>query len=233
VAVLVHGLAVSHRYLMPTARVLSRHYQVHVVDLPGFGLSDAPHHVLDAGEHADALAGWLDANGTGPALLVGNSFGCQVLVDLVIREPRRCVALVLSGPTIDPAAATATRQLLRGLVDLLHEDPVQMPILLRDVRDAGPARVLATLAYALRDPIVPKLALVAVPTLVLRGELEPIVTAAWGSQVADLVPGGRLVTIPASPHNCVYVAAEALSDEVHGFVQSVLHSHASPVADSA
>jgi pimeloyl-ACP methyl ester carboxylesterase len=111
---------------------------------------------------------------------------------------------VLSGPTVDPAAATATRQFLLGLRDLLHEDPFQLPILLRDVRDAGAARVWSTLRHALRDPITTKLPLVTVPTLVLRGELEPIVTPAWGRQVADLIPGGRLATIPASPHNCVY-----------------------------
>jgi pimeloyl-ACP methyl ester carboxylesterase len=37
---LVHGLAVSHRYLMPTAAALAG--TVYVPDLPGFGLSDKP-----------------------------------------------------------------------------------------------------------------------------------------------------------------------------------------------
>jgi pimeloyl-ACP methyl ester carboxylesterase len=36
--VLVHGLAVSHRYLMPLAAELAHRYPVRVVDLPGFGL---------------------------------------------------------------------------------------------------------------------------------------------------------------------------------------------------
>jgi pimeloyl-ACP methyl ester carboxylesterase len=34
-----HGLAVSHRWLMPLAAELAGHHPVHVVDLPGFGLS--------------------------------------------------------------------------------------------------------------------------------------------------------------------------------------------------
>ena len=45
------------------------------------------------------------------------------------------------GPAIDPAARTATRQTLRWLRDTAREDPLQLPILLRDVRDAGPHRV--------------------------------------------------------------------------------------------
>jgi pimeloyl-ACP methyl ester carboxylesterase len=45
--ILLHGLAVSHRYLMPLAARLADHRPVHVVDLPGFGLSGDPGRVLD------------------------------------------------------------------------------------------------------------------------------------------------------------------------------------------
>lgn len=57
--VLVHGVAVSHRYLMPVAALLAARYPVHVVDLPGFGLSDDPGGVLDVPGLADYLARWL------------------------------------------------------------------------------------------------------------------------------------------------------------------------------
>jgi pimeloyl-ACP methyl ester carboxylesterase len=219
--VLVHGLAVSHRYLMPTARLLAAQHDVYVVDLPGFGLSADPGPALDVPEHAAALAQWLDANRLGPAVLLGNSFGCQVLVELVTREPQRCAALVLSGPTIDPHARTATRQIARGLRDFLHEDPLQIPILARDLLDAGPARVWATLRAALRDPIETKLPRVRVPTLVLRGALEPIVPARWARTATDLIPGAVLVELAGSPHNSVYVTAEALVAEVLRFVSQL------------
>ena len=42
--VLLHGLAVSHRYLMPTAAAL-RPASAYVPDLPGFGLSAKPREV--------------------------------------------------------------------------------------------------------------------------------------------------------------------------------------------
>ena len=53
--ILLHGLACSHRYLMPTARRLGAR-PVYVPDLPGFGLSDKPSVVLDVGEHAEVVA---------------------------------------------------------------------------------------------------------------------------------------------------------------------------------
>jgi pimeloyl-ACP methyl ester carboxylesterase len=130
--VLVHGLAVSHRYLMPTAALLARR--------PGRRARPArlrsqrrPALALDTARLADALGGWLHAAGTAPAVLLGNSYGCQVIVDLVARHPEVAAAAVLSGPTTDPHARTVTRQVLRWLRDAMHEDPLQAPILLRDV----------------------------------------------------------------------------------------------------
>ena len=214
--VLVHGLAVSHRYLMPTAALLGHRHPVAVPDLPGFGLSASPGRVLDTRALADRLGEWLA--GRGPVVLLGNSYGCQVIVDLVARDPAVATALVLTGPTTDPDARSATRQVLRWLADAAREDPVQAPILLRDVRDAGPRRVLGTLRHAVRDRIEDKLPLVRVPTLVTRGGIEPIVPQRWAERAAALLPAGSLVTLPRSPHNSVYVAAEALTAAVEKFL---------------
>ena len=212
--VLLHGLAVSHRYMMPLAGRLAGRHPVHVVDLPGFGLSGAPGRVFGVCEHADHLAAWLDATGLESVAVLGNSFGCQVAVDLTVRHPGRVRGLILTGPTVDPAARTATRQVLRWLWDTTREDPLQLPILLRDVRDAGPRRIAGTLAHALRDPIEHKLPLVTVPTLVTRGSREPIVPMAWAREAAELVPLGELAVVPASPHNASYGAAKPLAELV-------------------
>jgi pimeloyl-ACP methyl ester carboxylesterase len=44
--VLVHGLSVSSGYMIPTAERLSAFYRVYVPDLPGFGKSGKPSHIL-------------------------------------------------------------------------------------------------------------------------------------------------------------------------------------------
>ena len=220
--VLVHGLAVSHRYLMPTAALLARRHRVAVPDLPGFGLSGEPGAVLGLRALADALGGWLDATGGGPVVLLGNSFGCQVIVDLVVRRPELAAALVLAGPTVDPAARSAPRQVLRWLADAVLEDPTQATVLLRDARDAGPHRILGTLRHAVADRIEDKLPLVTAPTLVVRGGVEPIVPRRWAREAAGLLPYGELVELPGSPHNTVYSAAGALTDAVETFLARAL-----------
>jgi pimeloyl-ACP methyl ester carboxylesterase len=222
--VLLHGLAVSHRYLMPVAARLAEHHPVHVIDLPGFGLSGEPGRVLDVAEHADHVAAWLETTGLAPVVVLGNSFGCQVAVDLAVRHPDRVHGLVLVGPTVDPAARTVSRQILRWLRDTAREDPLQLPILLRDVRDAGGRRVAGTLAHAVRDPIESKLPLVKVPTLVTRGAKEPIVPMAWAEEAARLLPRSELAVVPGSPHNANYSAADHLAELVQVFLRKELRS---------
>jgi pimeloyl-ACP methyl ester carboxylesterase len=119
---------------------------------------------------------------------------------------------------MDPSARTASRQILRWLCDTALEDPMQLPILLRDVRDAGPHRVAGTLAHALRDPIERKLPLVRMPVLVTRGSREPIVPMAWAKAATRLLPLGELSMVPG-PHNANYGAADHLSELVLAFLR--------------
>ena len=118
--VLVHGLGVSSRYMAPLARELSPFYRVFAVDLPGFGRSDTPPRRLGLVETAETLAAWMRTTGLRAATLVGNSYGCQIAVELAARRPRMVQRLVLVGPTTDPAFRTRRQQLARLLLDGLR-----------------------------------------------------------------------------------------------------------------
>lgn len=172
--VLLHGLAVSHRYLMPLAARLADHQPTHVVDLPDWA-QQRPKQGAGRGRACRPCGGLAEDDQLLPVVVLGNSSGCQVAVDLAVRYPNCICGLILVDPTVDPAARTASRQILRWLRDTLQEDLLQLPILLRDVRDAGLRRVAGALAHAVREPIEGKLPLVTVPTLVTRGAKEPIV----------------------------------------------------------
>lgn len=100
--VLVHGLIVSSRYMVPTAERLALHRRVFAPDLPGFGRSERPLEPLDVAALADALSDWMGQVGLERATLVGNSMGCQVIADLAVRHPGRVEQAVLQGPTMNP-----------------------------------------------------------------------------------------------------------------------------------
>jgi pimeloyl-ACP methyl ester carboxylesterase len=219
--ILLHGLAVSHRYLMPTAAALPDG-PVHVPDLPGFGLSGKPRRVYDAAEHALVIAAWMDAEGIGDAYLLGNSFGCQVAVELAVRRPDLVSAMVLVGPTADPAAATAGAQIGRWLRDLWSEDPRQTSILAADMADAGARRVLLTLRHCVRHHVENRLPSVSAPVLFLRGRHDPIAPLAWVRRAAELVPGGRAGEVPRAAHNAVTTAGADVAARATAFVTAAV-----------
>jgi 2-hydroxy-6-oxonona-2,4-dienedioate hydrolase len=100
--VLVHGVIVSSRYLLPAAVELARDFPVVVLDLPGYGLSAAPPAPPTLATLADAAIGCARASGHDRVTLVGKSFGAQVAVAAAVRHPERVERLLLVGPTVDP-----------------------------------------------------------------------------------------------------------------------------------
>ena len=226
--VLVHGLGVSNRYMMPTARRLAPRFPVFAPDLPGFGSSERPNRVLSVSELAGSLARWLQAMALERAVLLGNSLGCQIIVDLAIRYPERVGWVVLVGPTGDPAAASLLRQFGRLLLDIPREplllDLIQAWAYLR----AGPRRTFHTARAMVRDPIEAKLPLVRQPALVVRGGRDPIVPQRWAEEVTRLLPRGRLVVVPGAAHAVNYNAPTALVDAVCDFLASDMPDHRDP-----
>lgn len=203
--VLVHGVAVSARYLVPLAERLAARAHVYIPDLPGYGRSDCPAgRDLTVPELADALLAWMDRTGLDRPHLLGNSFGCQVIVDLAARRPDRVDRLVLQGPTMDPHARSAWRQALRWLAVTPFERPSEGLVLLRDLWDLGPRRAVDMIRLALADPIEAKLERVVAPTLVVRGTRDAIVPQRWAEEVAGLLPNGRLVVIERAAHTINY-----------------------------
>src|SRR5215211_1650901 len=56
--VLVHGIGVASRFMVPIAELLAPYHRVYAPDLPGFGKSEKPTHALSVVELTDALAEW-------------------------------------------------------------------------------------------------------------------------------------------------------------------------------
>jgi pimeloyl-ACP methyl ester carboxylesterase len=217
--VLVHGVAVSSRYLEPLAEHLAPRARVYLPDLPGYGRSDRPPGGdLDVPELADALLAWMERVGLDRPHLIGNSFGCQVIAVLAARHPDRVGRLVLQGPTVDPHARSLWRQALRWLAVLPFERPSEGLVLARDVWDLGPRRAMDLIREALRDPIEQKLPLIRAETLVVRGSQDVIVPQDWADEAARLLPNGRLVVVDGAAHTINYSQPGRLTDVVWPFL---------------
>jgi pimeloyl-ACP methyl ester carboxylesterase len=223
VVVLVHGIGVSSRYMVPTAIRLAETCRVYAPDLPGFGLSAKPSGVLDVPALADALAAWMRAVRLTRAALLGNSFGCQIIAEFGARHPTLVTRAVLQGPTMDPRARSAPRQILRWAFNSPFEPAGAWTslgsVVRQDYRDAGVRRVLATFRRALADRIEDKLPRLQVPTLVVRGARDPIVPQRWAEEAARLLPRGRLVVVPGAAHTMCFTSPDDLARVVRPFLE--------------
>jgi 2-hydroxy-6-oxonona-2,4-dienedioate hydrolase len=217
--VLVHGLGLSGRYMMPTAALLALRFAVSVPDLPGFGNSGKPRRVLDVAGLAAGLAAWMDAVESGPAVLIGNSHGCQVIAELAVKRPDLVARAVLQGPTAPPGERTWLQQFVRWRQNAPYNPPELTPLSYEDYRKAGYPRILLTFHHSLRDRLEDKLGRVTAPTLVVRGQHDPICREAWAEQVAAGLPDGRLVVIPGVAHTLCYTSPVELASVCRAFIE--------------
>jgi len=198
--VLVHGLGVSGAYFVPLARILSRSGRVLVPDLPGVGHSAGAGPPGGVSAQADVLAALLARAAGERPVLVGNSLGCQVVLDLAWRRQTPLQALVLIGPSVDPRYRSVLRQLRTMAVDLVREPLGLFALVARDYLVTGPSALLVTARSALRDRPEEKLPAVEIPVLVLRGERDALTSHAWAEECAMLAPRGTFVSVAGAAH---------------------------------
>jgi pimeloyl-ACP methyl ester carboxylesterase len=216
--VLVHGLVVSSRYMIPLAERMAESAHVYAPDLPGFGKSDHPERPLDIAGLADALAGWMQATGLGRAALIGNSMGCQVIAELALRYPALVERAVLVGPTTDRRGRNVLEQLRRLFAVMPYEAPGLVGVQLRDIWSAGRRETLASARYAIDDRIEAKLPALAIPVLVVSGSHDSIAPPRWATELVGLLPHGQLHILAGGGHALNYSAPDRLLQIVAPFL---------------
>ena len=216
--VLVHGSGLSGRYMIPTARQLTPDFRVYVPDLPGFGDSDKPRKVLNVAELADCVADWMMAVGLERGALLGNSFGCQVIVDLAARYPRRVERAILQGPTTPPDERSWLWQFVRWRQNQRYNPKSLAPITYEDYKKCGLRRMYSSFHYQLTDRIEDKAPRIEAPVLVIRGEHDPIAHKRWCEEIARLCPKGHFAVIPGFAHTLCYTAPVQLASTTRSFL---------------
>lgn len=218
--VLVHGVIVSSRYLMPLGVELAHDRSVLIPDLPGYGLSDPAGRPPTLSSLADAVIACAGAAGHRRVALVGNSFGAQVAVEAAVRHPLCVERVALLGPTVDAAARSLLRQYIRWQRNAPDEHLSVLPIMARDLIDVGPRAAARLLRVMLADAIEDRLPAVGCPALVLRGGRDRVVPAGWAERVARALPRGELAVLPGYAHMAHYSGPLAVAPVLRRFLDA-------------
>jgi pimeloyl-ACP methyl ester carboxylesterase len=234
VVIFVHGMYQSSIFWQPTLDHLPPGVHGLAVDLPGFGASSGLPGPYTIQGHADAVDGFVRARRFSEAVLVGNSMGGIVCQQVGINGPSWLTKLVLvsSGPNVpDPAAglaaadAEATATWDRAAAeDAVHHFFVRQPADPEPYVEAAlqarrEARLETRRSSALTD-LRPDLARIAVPTLIIQGELDTGRTPAVGADMAQRIPGATLHIIPGVGHTPMLEDAASFRTLFHPFLTS-------------
>ena len=200
---------------------LAAQYQVIVPSHPGFGHSALPESFDSIHDLAYYYLEALPALAAGRAHVLGLGFGGWVAAEMAIRSTRDIASLTLVDPVgikiSDPTTRDIVDHFLFGYQEYLRRswhDPeagarvmklAGMPELTDDelvtmLRNRQSVALYGWQPF-LHDPKLRGwLRRIDVPTLVLWGESDQIVTPDYGRAWASAIPGARFQTLPAMGH---------------------------------
>jgi pimeloyl-ACP methyl ester carboxylesterase/putative sterol carrier protein len=125
--VLLHGLGATNASLLPTLAELAPDHRVLAPDLPGFGGSEKPVTTYDPAFFARWLLAFLDTVGVERAVVVGNSMGGRVAIEVGLAAPERVDRLVLLSPSLAFKRFREATPLVRILAAELGVMPMVAP----------------------------------------------------------------------------------------------------------
>jgi pimeloyl-ACP methyl ester carboxylesterase len=201
--VLLHGLSGSCRWWRFTTPALTRRYAVHIPELVGFGRSRRPGRQPDVPELADVMAEWLRVMGLEEYALVGHSMGGQIAVHMAADHhmPERLVLVSASGLPREWRLRDAGRFVARALPPRSWGSPMFVPTIAVDALRAGPRALLLATRHLLSDDVTQLLPRITCRTLLIWGELDPLVPLEHGRAMFEAIDAARFVVLRDAAHN--------------------------------
>ncbi len=192
---MMHGWKSDLQSLVLLGDLLSAHFPIHLIDLPGFGKSPMHDGSWGTEEYADCIFEYTEANNLSNVVLLGHSFGARVAIRLGYKHPALSNALVLiSAAGLQPLGWKRTKRNLK-----LSFNRLAGPKLVsRDYLDAGKLRV--TLNKAVTENLAPLASVIKAPTLLLYGSEDTETPPEIGERYRVLFPNSTLIKMQGKDH---------------------------------
>jgi len=239
--VLSHALGCDLTMWDALANLLAEDCRVIAYDHRAHGSSDAPAGPYAMADLADDAARLLRELDTGPVVWIGLSMGGMVGQELALRHPALVGALVLAHTT--SGYPEAARDVWRQRIATVQEhgieaiaDAVMGRYFHEGFRAAHPAtvgrfrqRLVTTDAQGYVGccaavggvDTTARLDDIALPTLVLAGELDQGTPVAMAQTLADGIPGARLQVLAAASHLGAIEQPQAFAAAVTAFIDTL------------
>lgn len=216
--VLLHGIGMGRSVYVDVVSHLDG--RIIGIDLPGFGEAPEPERTLTMERHADLVAALLRDRGVTDAVLLGHSMGTQIGVEVAVRHPDLVSGLVMAGPTVDSASRNIGAQAGYLLRDIIGEGPTVLWRGAREYLRGGPHLLRKMRATIVHQPenVYPH---VRVPTLVMRGQHDPLAPMTWCREILDAIPDSQFVEIPDHGHGTLISDSSSAAEKITEFVRGL------------
>lgn len=254
VFVLLHGFGANLSSWHAVMQPLSQRGAVIAFDRPAFGLTERPmawegQNPYGPEAQVELIIGLLDHFGVQRAILVGNSAGGTVAMQVALAHPERVAALILVAPAVYRGGG------LPGWARPLLGTPQARrlgPLLVRQIQTRGstlletawhdPSRLTPEIIAMYRKPLqvenwdralweftlasrpsgLPdRLDEFRLPVLVITGDDDRIVPTADSVRLAGELPNAQLVVIPQAGHVPHEEKPDAFMEAVNRFVSTL------------
>jgi pimeloyl-ACP methyl ester carboxylesterase len=243
--VLVHGNFASKRWFRELLEAPPAGARLLALDLPNFGDSDPLGAPITMAAYASAVRGFVERCGLERPVLVGHSMGGAVVLEAAAADPDAWSALVLvdgSAPDglITPEAHYPLLDAIMGNGPLLRHAltpllashrPDDFDDLVADGLRMHPDAFRGN-ARALHDlDLAPRLAAFRGRVLVLRGALDPLITAEMAERTAAAFTGSahvQLETWPDVGHSPATEAPARFAARLAELLEALRHEETAP-----
>jgi pimeloyl-ACP methyl ester carboxylesterase len=249
--VFAHGAAEDSRVWQPQLAALADSFTVVAWDEPGAGRSSDVPTEFGLADYARCLAALIEVLELGPAHVAGLSWGGTVVQELYRHRPELVATLILvdtyagwrgSLPEAEVRARVAgAREILAAPPDTFdptlpglfagHPPSEFLPLLQEmaaDVRPHSMRNALVVMAEADQRDLLPH---IAVPTLLIWGELDARSPLSVARQFEAAIPSTRLSVIPGAGHVSNLERPAQFNEAVREFCRA--HSRSRPAGPAA
>jgi len=217
--VLIHGLGASAERWEPVLPYFSEHYNVIVPDLIGFGYSDKPNTDYTAEFFTQFVASFVETLGLDRTAIMGSSLGGQIAVEYTAANQQSVDRLILVSPAgamkqstpaldayvmaalyPDVESAKTAFTMMTGNNKNVNQHIIDEFVQRMRLPNAKFAFMSTLLGLKNAPEITTRLEKILVPTLVLWGELDPVIPVKYAEKFVREIRDCRFYQMESCGH---------------------------------
>lgn len=201
--IFLHGWGQNIEMMMPLAKQFIKKYNVLILDLPGFGLSDEPKEVWSISDYADMVEYFRKELKLNNPILIGHSFGGKISLLYATKYKTKKV-VSLAGPYKESKKKDNMQtKILKAMkkVPVLNklEGYAKKHMGSTDYRNAS-EQMRKILVKHLKLDLTEEVKKIKCPTLLIWGTLDAQVSYQDAVELENLIPNCGLVTYDGCTH---------------------------------